>query len=203
MSRLAGRRGYALVPLLLLICALWATWHFRDSLLRPVGTFLDVGVVPQKADAALVLAGGSSGDRILKAGDLVRQGFAPVALVSGPPFSYGVRECELAIGYAVREGYDAKLFECIDSVGTSTYDEARDMISVMRKKGVKKFLLVSTDTHTRRAAGIYRKLAPDLQCVPVSSRHPWFQLESWWKTREGRKAVFYEWLKTITSMFGI
>jgi uncharacterized SAM-binding protein YcdF (DUF218 family) len=164
---------------------------------------LDGGGKPEKADAALVLAGGSAGDRVTLAGDLVKEGYAPIALVSGPPFSYGVRECELAIGYAVRQGYDAKLFECADSDGTSTYEEAEDLIPTLRKKGVKKYLLVSTDSHTRRAAGIFRDLAPDLQCVPVSSHHPWFRLDEWWKTREGRKAVFYEWVKTITSWFGM
>ncbi len=58
----------------------------------------------------VVLAGDFSGNRILTAGDLVRRGFAPKALVSGPSGEYGLHETDLAIPFAVRHGYPESYF---------------------------------------------------------------------------------------------
>ena len=71
-----------LVLLLLCLILIAGAWCLREPLLERAGTYLDVGQPPQQADAILVLAGGGSGERILKAGELVRQGYAPVAYVS-------------------------------------------------------------------------------------------------------------------------
>ena len=46
---------------------------------------------PAKADIAVVLAGDWYGNRIVKAGELVRDGYVPAVLVSGPAGVYGLR----------------------------------------------------------------------------------------------------------------
>src|SRR4029077_18056226 len=59
------------------------------------------------ADMVVVLAGDFTGNRIFTAGDLVRQGFASKALVSGPAGIYDHYESELAINLAGQKGYPA------------------------------------------------------------------------------------------------
>ncbi|HZS49773.1 MAG TPA: hypothetical protein VFA54_02855, partial [Bryobacterales bacterium] len=61
----------------------------RHLWLREIGEFLVVSDAPQNADIAVVLAGDGFGRRILKAAELVRQGYVPRVLVDGPRGMYG------------------------------------------------------------------------------------------------------------------
>ncbi len=81
MKRASGRvRWVLLAGLVVLLCAIAAypIW------LAALGGYLVHAGPPVKADMIVVLAGDFSGNRIKVAGDLVRQGFAKQALVSGP-----------------------------------------------------------------------------------------------------------------------
>jgi len=183
--------------ILLLLCL------FREPLLQRVGTFLDVGAPPVRADAALVLAGGLEGDRILKAAELKRQGYVPIVYVSGPRLLYETSECEISIPFAVRRGSAAADFRCIPSHAYNTLDEATACCAALERAGVKRLLLVTSSYHTRRATGIYRKACPKLAFVTVASEDLRFQLGRWWQRREGRKELFMEYTKTLTALFGI
>lgn len=182
---------------LLLVCL------FRENLLEAIGAFLDVGEPPVRADAALVLAGGFAGDRILKAAELKRQGYVPVVYVSGPNLIYGTSECEMSIPFAVRHGHVASDFRCIPNEAYNTLDEARACCAELERTGVKRFLLVTTVFHSRRATGIYRRVCPKLTFTPVTSEDPMFQNRQWWKSREGEKAFFLEYSKLLTALFGL
>ena len=76
--------------------------YLADQILGALGAYLVQAVPPQKADAALVLAGDGWGNRILTAAQLARDGFFPKVLVSGPDGAYGNNECDLAIPFAVK-----------------------------------------------------------------------------------------------------
>ena len=56
---------------------------------------------PGKADIAVVLAGDYWGHRLFNGAELVKQGYVPLVLVSGPPGFYGVNEADAAIQFAV------------------------------------------------------------------------------------------------------
>lgn len=152
----------------------------------------------------VVLAGDHFGIRILKAAELVRQGFAPKALISGPEnCCYGVRESELAIAFAVRQGYPASFFVSISNPGLSTREEANFMIAEVRRRNARRIDVVTSSYHTRRAGRIYRSLAPDLEFHMVAAEDQYFGPDRWWKTREGEKIFLQEWVKTVTDWFGI
>ena len=183
--------------LLVVAILLW----FREPLLRAAGTALVRSDAPEKADAIVVLAGGAGGDRILKGGELVREGYAPVVLMSGPGSTYGLNECELAIPFAIKSGYPESYFVCVPNRATSTRDEAQAMTAELRRRGVKKFLLVTSDFHTARAARTYAREANGLEMRVIASHPPDFAIDSWWKSREGIKNVYIEWSKTIAYAF--
>jgi len=178
-------------------------FSFQDALLEGAGAFLNAGQSPAKADAALVLAGGLGGDRILKAAELKRQGYVPVVYVSGPLLLYENSECAISIPFAVQHGYLASDFRCIPNMEYNTLDEARVCCAALERAGVKKFLLVTTAYHSRRAAGIYRRVCPKLSFIPVSSEDPMFHNRRWWTAREGQKDVFLEYTKLLTAHFGL
>jgi uncharacterized SAM-binding protein YcdF (DUF218 family) len=170
---------------------------FHSVVLAALGNFLVKAGPPEKADAIVVLAGDGFGHRILTAGDLIKQGYAPKALISGPDGNYGIYECDLAIPFAVRAGDPESYFGHLEHHARSTSDEAKVVVNQLRKMGVKRVLLVTSNFHTRRAGKIFRRTAPDLDFIVVAAPDEFFKPDSWWHDREASKIFVYEWLKTV------
>lgn len=168
-----------------------------------LGRYLVRAEPPVAADIAVVLAGDFSGQRILKGGDLVRQGLAPKALVSGPAGMYGLYECDLAIPYAVGQGYPASYFERLPNNSKSTASEAEAVIAELRRRHVHRVDLVTSNYHTRRAGNIFRSKGPDLEFHVVAAPDRFFLPDRWWKEREGRKTFLIEWIKTVGTWLGM
>ena len=181
----------------LLVLATYPIW------LTVLGGYLVQSDAPAPADMIVVLAGDFTGSRILTAGNLVRQGFAPQALISGPAGVYGIYESELAIAMAVRNGYPAAYFVAFPNDSKSTASESEAVISELRKLHVHKIDLVTSNFHTRRAAKIFRSQAPDMEVHVVAAPDRYFTPNGWWKEREGRKTFLMEWMKTVGSWFGM
>lgn len=171
----------------------------RQPLLTGAGSYLVQAGPPVKADIVLVLAGDGRGGRIVKAAELVRDGFAPNVLVSGPDGNYGLHECDLAIPFAVKAGYPESMFLHFENSARNTRDEARQAAAQLRKMGVHRVLVVTTDFHTRRAGRMYRSEAPDLEISVVAAKDMYFSPDGWWHNREGQKTALYEWMKTVAS----
>jgi len=162
---------------------------------------------PAKADIAVVLAGDSYGHRILKAAGLVREGYVPAVLVSGPAGAYGMNESDLAIPFAVRNGFPAEWFINFPNRSLSTREEAADILQELRRRGVKSFLLVTSDYHSARARRIYlateHAAGGGPQFRTVSAPDEFFHPNSWWQNRQGQKIAFIEWSKTVATVFGL
>lgn len=195
------RRGALLLFVLLALVA--AAALFWRPLLVLLAEYPNVGQEPARADAALALAGGWRGERILKAGDLVRAGYAPYALVSSPSTWYEMPECEGAKSLAVRRGYPGEIFICVPIEARSTREEAAELAPVIRERKIRRLLLVSTSTHLRRATTLMREAMPGVAIIPVAAAPPDYDPKRWWAEREGRKALFFEWVKLLTEPFGI
>jgi uncharacterized SAM-binding protein YcdF (DUF218 family) len=171
--------------------------------LAALGGFLVRAEAPVKADMIVVLAGDFSGNRILTAGELVRHGFAPKALISGPSGAYGMYESDLAIQFALRHGYPLSYFIPLPHDARSTRDEATDVLSALNRMDVHRIDLVTSDYHTRRAGNIFRARAPRLEIHMVAAPDVYFSPGGWWKNREGRKTFLLEWTKTVATWFGM
>jgi uncharacterized SAM-binding protein YcdF (DUF218 family) len=176
---------------------------FHTAILRGLGDYLVRSEAPQKADIAVVLAGDSAGNRILKGAELVREGYAPQALVSGPSGLYGFYECDLAIAFAEKHGFPASYFVAVPNHSHSTKEEAAAILPELRRRGVHTVLLVTSDYHTRRAVGIYRADAPEMRFIPIAAPDEYFSPQGWWKSREGRKTFAFEWIKTVSEWIGL
>lgn len=197
----AGRRRWvpiAVVTALLVLAALSRAWW-----LPYIGTMLSDTGVPRKAEVAVVLSGDYFGNRILKAGELVRDGLVPAALVSGPSGMYGLHDSDLSIPFAARHGFPESMFIAVPNDARSTREEAALFVPELRRRGVKRLLLVTSDYHTRRARRLFRAAAPELDIIAVGAPDADFRLERWWTTREGRKYVVTEWAKTIGERLGL
>jgi hypothetical protein len=122
------------------------------QILGALGSYLVHAGSPQKADAALVLAGDGWGHRILTAAQLARDGFVEKVLVSGPNGAYGLYECDLAIPFAVKHGYPASYFVHMENSARSTVAEAQAILPVIRR------LATSTPAGRERSIESWRRI---------------------------------------------
>ena len=184
----------AIVVLIALSHSVWMGW---------MGAFLVDAEKPVRADIVIVLAGDTYGHRILKGAELVKDGYAPSVVVSGPPGFYDLHENELAIPFAVRHGYPAAWFIPFPHNALSTRDEARALLPEIQKLHAHRVIVVTSDYHTRRALRIVRPAWPGIETHMVAAPDEFFTPHGWWHTREGRKTFFLEWTKTLTSFVGM
>lgn len=180
-----------------------ATAAFPAPVLGLLGGYLVDAEAPVQADVALVLAGDPSGNRITTGAELVKQGFVDRVLVSGPSGNYGFHDCDLAIPFAVQEGYPESYFVHFENDARSTADEARMAKPVLEEMGVHHLLLVTSSYHTRRAARVFRKTLPGVEVTAVAAPAENFTPEGWWHSREGWEIVVFEWMKTVAYWFGL
>ncbi len=132
------------------------------------------------ADAVIVLGGSltpfepsylrvefcEASDRLLTGIGLVRDGKAPVLVVSGGGEGQPARFAEAPAAMKFIERWNL-VTTPIESLGVSrtTHDEAVHAARLASQKGWKKIILVSSALHLRRAAATFRKAG--LEVVPV------------------------------------
>ena len=194
------RRALRLAALILVAAAALGL-VFHSAVLTALGAYLDKSGPPQLADVALVLAGDQSGNRIIKAGELVREGYAPKAVISGPSGIYGYYECDLAIPFAVKQGFPETYFIRFPNHALSTEQEAAASAMELHQLGAHKVLLVTSVYHTRRAGALFRAAMPDITFYVVAAPDVDFTPDGWWRNRQARKIFLTEWLKTGASVF--
>lgn len=182
------------ILLLILTRSMWMGW---------MGALLVSAERPQHADIIVVLAGDPYGHRILRAAELVKQGYAPKVLVSGPPGFYDMHESDLALPFVVRRGYPAAWFIPAPHNAHSTEEEGQALFPVLDKLRARTVIVVTSDHHTRRALHTLRGCWPGIEIHMVAAPDEFFTPYGWWHNREGRKIFFLEWLKTFASLVGI
>jgi uncharacterized SAM-binding protein YcdF (DUF218 family) len=199
------RRSLLSKALLVLIGLLVVAIATHSLWMRALAAALIRDEAPERAEMAVVLAGDQYGVRIGKAAELIKAGYAPAALVSGPPY-FDMHECDAAIAYMVHKGYPAQWFIPFPNSSTSTNDEAQLILAELRRRGVHRFLLVTSNYHTARATRIYRSTIQSegggFEFRTVAAADPYFPPE-WWRSREGKKIFFIEWCKTIATELGV
>ena len=200
---MARRFSFFLKFILCAAIALALVAATRSWWLAGLGRLLVRDEGPARADIAVVLAGDYYGHRIVRAAELVKQGYVPAVLVSGPNDLYGFDECDLEIPFAMKSGYPQNWFIHAPNQARSTREEAAAILPDLRRRGVHRFLLVTSDYHSARAARIYRAAAPDLQMRVVTAPDDYFSADGWWHNREGRKLFVIEWLKTVANLLGM
>ena len=204
---MGGRRRFCFRFALFVLLLGAVVYLARDVWLGALGSALVHDDGAGKAEIAVVLAGDSWGYRLTKGAELVRQGYAPRVLVSGPPGFYDVNEADAAIHFAIARGYPAEWFVPLYHTALSTATEAVAVLDALKQRNIHSALVVTSDYHSARARRIFltverrRGGGPDLRMV--ASRDRFFSAAAWWRNREGRKIAFMEWTKTLTSVFGI
>jgi uncharacterized SAM-binding protein YcdF (DUF218 family) len=187
----------------LLVAALGAgAYRNHTAWLGWIGGYLVQTDPAQSADIVVVLAGDRYCDRVMKGAELAQQGLAPDVLVNGLGDFYGVSEAVLAVDFAVRKGVPRKTLEPFLLRGNSTIEEAQQVDAELRRRGVRKALVVTSDYHTRRARSIFANhTSGEIEYFIVASRTEGFSPDGWWRSRQGKKTLLLEYIKTFNSWF--
>ena len=201
-SRLPLLRRRWLRAALLLALTIALVYGSRASWLTSMGELLVRSDPLETADIVVVLAGDHYGERILRGAELVEKGYAPRVLVSGPKHFFGLPESEFAIPFAVARGASDQIFESFPIEAHSTLEEADQIDRELRRRGIRKALVVTSNFHTRRDRYIFHKHgSKDVDYLFVAADYPDFRPEDWWRSRQGRKVFALESLKTLHSWF--
>ena len=179
------------------------------ALIPLAGTFLVVAdPLPARADAIVVLAG-SVRDRTLEAAELYRSGIAPRVVVTREPLPRGSTALRDA-GVELPEG-DALARQALAGLGVppsaivtlrrrtqSTASEARTIARWACARGVRRLVVVTSPSHTRRARLILRRaLGPGVALTMRPSKTNGFAGRRWFHVRRDAKEVLSEWQKLL------
>ena len=198
MKRRAASWRLLFVPFILAS----ALYLGRHIVMAELGRRLVVEDPIAQADAAVLLAGDSAGERLHAAAKLWRDRVVPRIYVSGPPGIYGINEADAAIQFALRAGYPAEAFIAAKNTGRSTVEEADQLLPMLRAQPGRRLAIVTSNYHTPRAARVWRAKAPEFDIRIVAAPCASYQADAWWTTREGQKIFLVEGVKTIASWSG-
>ena len=196
--------------LLLLLIALAAVLAiFREPLLRRLGAMLVVQDPDAPAEAIVVLSG-SIPDRILHAVDLYKAGLAPQIVLTREVEMPGLEQLrargveiperhEINRSIARQLGVPEEAMVTVEPRAASTISEVAVLLPELRRRGIRSILLVTSKTHTRRAALIFATLSGgDIEVRVSPTPYDPFSPDDWWKRREITRRVLTEYGKWFT-----
>ena len=129
---------------------------------------------PRPADAIVVFAGGvgESGkagggyqERVKRATDLYREGLAPHVIFSSG-YVYAFQEAEIMKALAEANGIPDSAI-VLEQRAANTYQNVVYSRDILRNRGWRRVLLVSSPFHMRRAILTWHRAAPDIEVVAV------------------------------------
>lgn len=146
-------RGVAVALVLFLFILL----SVHEAVLQAAGDFLAVEDPLHRADAIIAISGDGQ-ERVRAASELLRRGLGRWLILSGGPGG-GSGSARQLLDYAYEVGVpDDRIL--VDDGATSTTGNARGSADLMRRKGLRSAILVTSPYHMRRSAVIFRGLLP-------------------------------------------
>jgi uncharacterized SAM-binding protein YcdF (DUF218 family) len=193
-ARLRLVRRWLLAIAILLLAILGVRWR---STLSGLGHLLIRSDALEPADLILVLGGDFWGPRVLKAAQLGTAGYAPVVLLSSPPYA-GRPEGELTIPFLAERGYAPGLFQVFAHQAASTVAEAIALRGELARRKVKRVILVTSAYHSQRAYLVFRLFCPGIRLLSAPAPDEHYDPENWWQKSSSRDLFYSE----LTKMLG-
>jgi uncharacterized SAM-binding protein YcdF (DUF218 family) len=163
------------------------------ALLVGIGHWLDVSDPLVKADAIVAISG-DTGARTDTAIALWKQGYAPLVIFSGGSSDpESVASAELMKRTAVAAGVPANAI-VVEGAAATTEENAERVAELMKARGLKSAILVTSPYHQRRAALLFER---EFGRVSLSFRNhpaddPQWDPNLWWTADPSRSLTFLE-----------
>lgn len=208
-------RPRRLIPLLAvgLLGLAVAVALLHAPLLRSMARWLWVEDRPERADAIVVLAGGTP-RREQAAAALWKDGWAPRVVISRPfqrpelqeLIDLGVRRLDLqgeARAVLEKSGVPPDRIIALPEVSTTTEPELALVRDAARRLGYRRVLLVTSPEHTRRVRLTWSRQShggPEGLVIAAAEDFPF---EDWWRRRRAAEAVLHEYLGLLVLALGV
>lgn len=137
-----------------------------------------------KSDVIVALGGDHRCNREKRAAELYHQGWANKVIVSGIQYAWGIHTAEAGMRYVVSLGVPEEDVLMIRDT-QNTRVEARVLDAMMRQRGWRSAIIVTSGFHSRRALYTCENQSPDLifRSSPVPAVAPEWQPDRWWSRR--------------------
>lgn len=198
-GEVALRRISKLILVLAMIGA--AVILFRNSLLLALGKHLDMGCPPTKVDFVVLLPGDEATRAFVVAG-LVRNGYAPIAvLIPSKLYDQDPSDAPHVVGRDIlqSQGISTKqIIQLPDWNSDSTFSDAESLRAFLEDQDLDcRLIVVTNDYHTRRSVWTFRQVLKHRmkQIQFVSAPADYHSAETWWHSRQGAYAYLSEYFK--------
>jgi uncharacterized SAM-binding protein YcdF (DUF218 family) len=201
-------RGKSLWLVNFILLMIPVTYWGYEPVLRYSASLIIINSQPRKADAVVLLSGGEPG-RAWGAADLYRGKWAPYVVITQEPVFSDTRQLR-EMGIEINTGMDNNLrilqglgvppdkIIRVESVVESTFDEMTKIRGLLKNKGWKSLIVVTSNYHTRRTRLIARYVfGPGIDVVVVGSPHGGLERDNWWKNREDQRTFLIEFEKLV------
>lgn len=137
-----------------------------------------------RADVIVALGGDKRCEREKRAAELYLQGWASKVTVSGVQYAWGVHTGDVGKRYVISLGVAEDDVLVIRDIW-NTRTEADQLAKIMRERGWRTAIIVTSAFHSRRALYTIERAAPDLDfnSSPVAAVSPEWVPDNWWKRR--------------------
>lgn len=174
---------------------------FHAPLLNALARTLVLEDPLRKADAIVVLTGDRNGDRVAESIRLQKNGFGAYIVFWGGQLYWKYNFADLILGQLKESGITSEhiVYSTRDLEQYSSEGEALENILMLKSRGAKTFILVTSHYHTARAGKVYHRLAAENGMTVIV--HPvedsLVHIHDWWKDRESSKMIYLELQKTV------
>lgn len=152
-------------------------------------------------DAIVVLTGDGTGERLMAAVELLKKGYGKYIVFWGGPIYWKITIAELYLRQLKDSGVEPEYAVWSDErlSQVSTDGEAQVNMRLLKDRGARSFILVTSHYHTARARNVYNPLAVGngMTMVVYPAADSDVNLQGWWRYRNSAKVIFIEFQKTI------
>jgi uncharacterized SAM-binding protein YcdF (DUF218 family) len=192
-----GQRGgifSRLIFLIFFLCLVFLVYLARHPLLRMAGEFWIVDDAPVISDAIVILSDDNYfAERAERAAQLYRAGDAPRVVASGRFLRPYATVADLMLHDLKERGVPENAIVRFPHHAANTQAEAVEIAHLIRERGWKKILLVTSNYHTRRSRYIFERVLPSgTTLLVVSAPDTDFNPDRWWESHQGRSIFFHE-----------
>lgn len=174
----------------------------RGFFLGKLGDFLVLDQDPVKSDIIIILSGGNQDDRVMHGVKLFKQGYGNELLMTGGPGGLLQKSCaEMMRDQAVFLDVSKELI-LLEEESTTTFGNAKYSLEIIRKKGYRSVIIVTSASHTRRSKIVFERFFSNegisfIVCAVPST----VNLERWWENDLKVQTVFTEYMKLFWYYF--
>ena len=190
------------VAILLIVFVILISYFSYPAILHTLGQHLIVEDKLEKSDLILVLAGDNNGERVIEGVRLYKLGYAPKMLMSGGPLGWQLTAAQNMKKQAQASGVPGQAI-LLQNKSESTLEDALFSLSIVKKHTFKSVILVTSPTHTRRSAKVFKKIFSKhaIKIIVRPAQKSIFSLDKWWTRHEDTQLVVWEYVSLVFYFF--